>query len=158
MRGMQRTRMVNKFYKKKEVFQMKNVISAKKHRGFSLIELVIVVAIIGILALMIIPQFNNVTKDAKIKTFEGNCQMVVSAYAMYQAGNNGELPDAPEDLDPYINGGFDSLVDAPKGATYDIDANGVFTASYTDDDHHDHAFTYPTNAEEGGSGEGGDGE
>lgn len=132
---------------------MKN--TRKQHKGFSLIELVIVVAIIGILALMIIPQFNNVTNDAKVKTFEGNCQTVVSAYAMYQAGNNGELPKAKEALDPYINNGFKSLEDAPKGAEYDIDENGIFKASYTDDKGKEHTFEYPTNVEAGGEEVGG---
>lgn len=122
----------------------------KKRKGFTLIELVIVVAIIGILSLMILPQFNNVTSDAKVKTFEANCQTVVSAIAMYQAGNNGKYPTSGTDLDPYINGGWAALTGKPDGATYTYNgpaaagASGSFTASYTDDKGNSHTFTYPS--------------
>ena len=118
----------------------------RKRKGFTLIELVIVVAIIGILSLMILPQFNNVTNDAKVSTYEANCQTVVSAIAMYQAGNDGKYPTAATDLDPYINGGWASLTDSPDGATYTWDAsNNKFTAAYKDDKGEQHPFTYPSN-------------
>jgi prepilin-type N-terminal cleavage/methylation domain-containing protein len=97
-----------------------------KRKGFTLIELVIVVAIIGILSMIAVPKFNEVTQDAKNKAWESNCQVVVSAIAMYLAGHNGDAPDTPADLADYINGGFESLWDRPEGATYQF-SNATWT-------------------------------
>ena len=53
----------------------------RKHKAFTLIELVIVVAIIGILALMIIPMFNAASEEAKVSSFHYNCKSVLSGIA-----------------------------------------------------------------------------
>lgn len=49
----------------------------KKNQGFTLIEIMIVIAIIGILASIIIPSYLNYTQ----KTFEKSCLMELKGYA-----------------------------------------------------------------------------
>ena len=122
----------------------------KQRKGFSLIELVIVVAIIGILALMILPQFGTVTEDAKKKTWNSNCQAVVTAIAMYEAGHNGEMPTSTADFAAYISGGFPSNPTGTPARPYGTYSyqNGVFTARWFGNDSSkdnlpENNFTYP---------------
>ena len=60
-------------------------------KGFTLIELMIVVVIIGILAALAIPRFMEATKKAKVTEGKGILkQIYVAARAYYQ--ENGEYP------------------------------------------------------------------
>lgn len=44
-----------------------NELSKKKKKGFTLVELIIVIAIIAVLAAIAIPKFGQITRDANIK-------------------------------------------------------------------------------------------
>ncbi len=63
----------------------------RQESGFTLIELVIVIVIIGILAATALPRFINVTTDARVAAVEGLAGGMRSAAALahaYQIANN----------------------------------------------------------------------
>lgn len=71
-------------------------------RAFTLIELLIVVAIIGILAAIAVPNFLNAQTRAKIAKVESEHRSLFTALEMYRVDNNSYPGD--HDLDNYMNG------------------------------------------------------
>jgi prepilin-type N-terminal cleavage/methylation domain-containing protein len=65
-----------------------------KSKGFTLIELMIVVAIIGILAAVAIPKFADLVTKSKEAAVKGNLGAVRSALAIYYGDNEGVYPVA----------------------------------------------------------------
>ena len=53
--------------------------------GFTLIEMLIVIIILGILAMIIIPQLGVTTDDAKTNTLQANLSSIRSAVEVYYA-------------------------------------------------------------------------
>ena len=84
--------------------------SVRRHSGFTLIEVLIVVVIMAILAATIIPQFSSSTKDAKLSTVKFNQQSLRSQVEMYKANHLGNYP-------PVVSGNIPGLL-------YCSDANG----------------------------------
>src|SRR5688500_10558540 len=61
--------------------------------GFTLIEILIVVIILGILAAIVVPHFTNAGKEAKHTALVTIVQNVRSQVALYKLQHNDQLPN-----------------------------------------------------------------
>jgi prepilin-type N-terminal cleavage/methylation domain-containing protein len=64
----------------------------KNQKGFTLVELMIVVAIIGILAAIAIPKFANMLEKSREGATKGNLSAINSGIALYVSDNQGLTP------------------------------------------------------------------
>ena len=77
---------------------LKSIVNkARGSHGFTIVELLIVIVVIGILATITIVAYNNVTDRARTSSAQAAAKTVVNKAAVYQA-ETGSYPDALEDL------------------------------------------------------------
>jgi general secretion pathway protein G len=65
----------------------------KAKSGFTLVEILIVVVILGILAAIVIPQFTDASTQAKESALASDIQMMRSQLELYKIQHNDNLPD-----------------------------------------------------------------
>ena len=69
--------------------------SKKYHQGFTLIELIVVMAIIGILALVAVPRFSGIVSNSEARVNTANARVLTSVAQLHYA-NNGSYPNWEE--------------------------------------------------------------
>ena len=111
---------------------MLNRKNGKASEGFTLIELMIVVAIIGILAAIAIPKFADLIRKSNEGATRGNLGAVRSALSIYYGDMEGQYPDDPYALT--LSQKYLRAIPTAKTPPFHSDTNSVsLTAQQTID-------------------------
>ena len=82
------------------------MLNERKQGGFTLIEIMVVVVILGILAALVVPQVMNRPDQAKVTVAKGDIKAIGAALDMYKLDNYAY---------PSTQQGLDALVEKPGG-------------------------------------------
>lgn len=120
--------------------------------GFTLIEIIIAIAIVGIMAAVAVPNINKHIKRARINAAQQLIQTAAQATTTYSLDHSGKVPETQDAWiealtggdDPEIEGGPDALNDpwgnplryerVGKGGRFKISSDGPDLEQGTEDD------------------------
>src|SRR5438093_10224468 len=92
--------------------------------GFTLVEILIVVIILGILAAIVIPQFTNASQDARESSLLSQLQTLRSQIELYKLQHMDKLPNLVANWDPLT-----TKTDSAGAASAAPDAFGPYMQS-----------------------------
>src|SRR5215469_2312760 len=103
----------------------------KSREGFTLIELMIVVAIIGILAAIAIPKFASLIRKSNEGASKGNLGSIRGALSIYYGDLEGQYPDDMTSLT--ISGKYLASIPNAKAPNYHPDTSSVYNSNVPND-------------------------
>lgn len=113
--------------------------ASNSRRGFTLVELVVVVLVLGIIAAVASPKMFDTAAEARDNSTQSTLQVLRDAIELYKA-ENGEYPgdlgtdvDLKADLVDYINGSFPSSQVAGAAGDASVTIKTAGTALVKDD-------------------------
>lgn len=86
----------------------------KTHRGFSLLEMLVVLAIIGILLSVLMPALARARESARRATCQGNLKQWALVFKMYSAESPAELWPPMQFFSPNAPGSFFEMAAGPR--------------------------------------------
>ena len=89
----------------KKLSLIKELFKEEEEEGFSLIELVVVVAVLGVLSAIAIPTFNNIILKARQAGAASHVDALLKSASIYNI-NNGRFPSNWSEISMYYPGGF----------------------------------------------------
>ena len=87
-----------------------------KKQGFTLVEIMIVVAIIGVLAAIAIPSFQRSRQTARANICVNNLRLIDSAYEQFLMASGSTEDPTEAQVQEYMRGG--DMVECPENGAY----------------------------------------